>query len=131
MVQDYLIKNFSLWHSRYEEHAVEYKRFSHFGLLVTMDDGRMGFFEDIDNTFRWLPPDPYNMTEEECTYEFSCRLKFLMRERLMTQTKLSEMTGIPQQYISRYCRGETIPDFHKLNKIARALRCSIDMFTYV
>ena len=131
MVEDYLIKNFSLWYRRYEEYAVEYKRFSQFGLLVTMDDGRIGFFEDIDNTFRWLPPDPYNMTEEEYTHEFSCRLKFLMKERLMTQTKLAEMTGIPQPHISRYCRGETIPDFYKLNKIAKALRCSVDMFTYV
>ena len=126
----YLIRNFSAWCARYVDQAVDYEKFSYLGLIVTMRDGRRGFFDDTDESFRWLPDDPNNMTEEEYRREFAYRLKFLMRERIITQTRLSEMTGIPQQHISRYCRGDAMPDFYKLNKIARALNCPIDLFRY-
>ncbi|MEH7320760.1 transcriptional regulator [Priestia megaterium] len=53
------------------------------------------------------------------------RLNDLMKERGLTQMKLSEMTGVPQSSISRFDRNTQHIDWH-LFKIAKALEISIE-----
>ncbi|OVE34876.1 transcriptional regulator [Priestia aryabhattai] len=53
------------------------------------------------------------------------RLNDLMKQRGLTQMKLSEMTGVPQSSISRFDRNTQHIDWH-LFKIAKALEISIE-----
>ncbi|MFE7083734.1 helix-turn-helix domain-containing protein [Priestia megaterium] len=53
------------------------------------------------------------------------RLNDLMRERGLTQMKLSKMTGVPQSSISRFDRNTQHIDWH-LFKIAKALEISVE-----
>jgi len=56
------------------------------------------------------------------------RLRELLKERGLTQGKLSEMTGIPQASISRFDKNEQHLDWH-LFSIAKALGVSVaDLF---
>jgi len=53
------------------------------------------------------------------------RLNHLMKERGLTQMKLSEMSGVPQSSISRFDRNNQHIDWH-LFKIAKALGVSLE-----
>ncbi|MBE5103306.1 helix-turn-helix domain-containing protein [Priestia aryabhattai] len=53
------------------------------------------------------------------------RLNDLMKERGLTQMKLSEMSGVPQSSISRFDRNTQHIDWH-LFKIAKALEISVE-----
>ena len=48
----------------------------------------------------------------------------------ISQTDLSDRTGIGQTLISRYISGKTTPSVYNVNKIARALNMTVDGLTY-
>ena len=100
-------------------------------LFVELVGGDKYIFDMYDKYIHRLPQDPNNMTDEECRREFGMRLERLMRLKCMTQTELAMKTNISQYLISNYITGKTSPGFYNLDKIARALDCSIDEFRYV
>lgn len=53
------------------------------------------------------------------------KLKEKRLEKGYTQQKLSELTGIKQESISRYESGEQFPRRKAFEKLAEALECSI------
>lgn len=99
-------------------------------LVVTQKDGSNYVYDDFERTFRLLPSDMYNMSETEFAIEFGVRLRKLMSRKGITQEMLSSMTGITQGMISRYVNGLSIPNFYKVDKIAKALSCPADEFRY-
>ena len=99
-------------------------------LIVTQKDGSNYIYDDFEKTFRLLPPDMHNMSESEFAIEFGLRLRKLMSRKGMTQEMLSHKTGITQGMISRYVNGFSIPNFYKVDKIAKALSCSADELRY-
>ena len=48
----------------------------------------------------------------------------------ITQSELSNCTDIPQYLISDYIRGKRTPSFYNVDKIAKALDCSVDELRY-
>jgi transcriptional regulator with XRE-family HTH domain len=48
----------------------------------------------------------------------------------ISQCELSERTGITQPSISDYMNGKKLPSFYTVDKIAKALGCSVDAFRY-
>ena len=109
---------------------IGYKEVNSFDMVITLNDGSKVLYDDFNKTYRMLPNDISNMSEDECKQEFAYRLKSRMQRRCITQQKLSEMTGIPQGTISRYMDGTNVPSFYKADKIAKALGCSVDDFRY-
>lgn len=99
-------------------------------LIVKLTDGSYILYDDVDRTIRNLPDDPHELSKEECTKEFSYRLRKMMQIKGVTQQELSERTGIAQSNISGYIRGVNSPSFYVIDKIAKALDCSIDQFRY-
>ena len=110
--------------------AVEYTQIGPMELLVTLSDGSTVLYDDIDQTFRTLPRDSRHMSEQQCREEFSIRLKRLMYRKGVTQKELSEETGISEMTISNYMNGKRTPSFYNVDKISKALKCSIDIFRY-
>lgn len=99
-------------------------------MLVKLNDGRSLLYDALEHTTRLLPRDSHAMTEEECRREFRSRLRKWMRRKGMSQLELSERTGISQVVISRYASGKSMPGFYAIDKIAKALDCSVDDFRY-
>jgi DNA-binding Xre family transcriptional regulator len=99
-------------------------------LIVKLTDGSFILYDDVDRTIRNLPDDPHELSKEECTKEFSYRLRKMMQIKGVTQQELSKRTGIAQSNISCYVRGTNSPSFYVIDKIAKALDCSIDQFRY-
>lgn len=102
-----------------------------FELVAELMDGNVVLFDGMEKTLRRLPKDSSNMTEEECLFEFSKRLGRILFMKGISQTELSKRTGIDQAAISRYLSGKRAPTLYNLDKIAKALGCSVDDFRYI
>ena len=111
-------------------HAIKYWESSTYELSVELDDGTIAIFDYTNKTIRWLSKDDYT-TEQGCKYEFGRRLKRLMFIKGVIQTELADMTGISQSLLNGYITGRVSPTFPKVDKICRALDCSMDELRYI
>lgn len=98
---------------------------------VILIDGTRIIYDDLDNTIRHLPTNSSHITEEECKKEFGIRLRRLMHLKGVTETELSKKTDISPTRLSGYITGKNSPSFYKVDKIAKALGCSLDELRYV
>lgn len=125
-----LLTNFKNQFPCFADRAVEYREKGPFELVVKLDDGHVISYYDTEQGIRRLPSDDSRLTEEECREEFGIRLYRIMYDKGVTQSELSEMTGITQSNISNYITGRKTPSFYTVDKIARALDCSIEELRY-
>lgn len=125
-----LLTNFKKQFPCFADHAVEYRKKGPFELVVKLDDGHVISYYDTEQGIRRLPSDDSRLTEEECREEFGIRLYRIMCDKGVTQPELSDMTGITQSNISNYINGRKTPSFYTVDKIARALDCSIEELRY-
>ena len=99
-------------------------------ILLRLENGEELIFDEMDKTLRTLPPDKYSLSEEQCRNEFGIRLRKTLQRCNMSQLELSEITGIYQPQISNYISGKSTPSFYNVDKIAKALGCSVDELRY-
>ena len=99
-------------------------------LEILMGNGDRFIFDGYTERIRGLPRDKYNMSEAEYRREFALRLKTIMARKFISEQELSERTGILQPTLSRYLNQKVTPGLRALDKIAKALNCSIDDLTY-
>ena len=99
-------------------------------ILLRLENGEELIFDEMDKTLRTLPPDKYSLSEEQCRNEFGIRLRKTLQRHNMSQLELSEITGIYQPQISNYISGKSTPSFYNVDKIAKALGCSVDELRY-
>lgn len=129
-MNEYLLKNFQMSYPHIASKVVDIHQGEDLELFMTLEDGsRMAYYE-YDNSVRELPKDDLFLTEEECRKEFGIRLYRIMRHKGIMQKELSELTGITQASISNYINGRMSPTFFTVDKIARALGCSIEDLRY-
>ena len=123
-------RNFTIFHSYLVDRVVSWKEIDIYLLLIELDNGEVCIYDDLYQTLKTVPKDANAMTEEECRSEFGRRLSRLMGFKRITQAELSIMTNIPQYLISKYINGKTTPSFYNVDKIAKALKCSVDELRY-
>lgn len=92
-------------------------------ILVYLSDGTKVIYNHKLNCLRNVLE--YEGTEDEWKREFSFKLVELMADKGLDQLSLSELSGISQVSISNYINGRSIPNGYKIEKIARALKCSV------
>lgn len=127
-----LIANFELCFPTLAKKVIEYTYDPSLNeLIILLRDGEVWSYEDTDNSIHHLPNDCNNMSDDEYKCEFGRRLKKMMRRKHISQDELTERTGITQCMISRYMNGRSIPTFINVDKIARALNCSVDDLRYI
>lgn len=124
-----LFDNMEMYWSNVTRDVVDVEYIGRYELVVTVSDGTRYLYNDLDEGIRRLP-DRNNMTRQECLKEFGYRLYNIMRFKNITQEELQAMTGIPQARLSEYIAGKRAPGFYNVDKIARALDCSVDELRY-
>ena len=129
-MDDYVYDEFSFNFPLIARQAISYHHISDIELIIKLKNGEVVSYENINKSLRILPSDSNSLTEEECIREFAMRLRLMMAVRGMNQTKLSEATGIQQHMISDYTNGKRAPGLYNLDKIAKALNCSLDELRY-
>lgn len=127
---NYIFENMQSYYPFLSERMASYKKVGPYELIVKTNDGETILYDDVNHSIRRLPRDSNNMTEQEVSVEFRQRLRRLMTQQGVSQLELSELTGIPQSTISNYLTGKFLPGFYNMDKIAKALKCSIDEFRY-
>lgn len=125
-----IIDWFALDFRSINSHAVEYIPMNDYELVVRLDDGDSVMYDLEKRTIRNLPKDSTTMSEEQFRLEFGYRLRRRMERRGLTQGDLAELASTSQVMISNYIRGKTTPSAYVMDKIAKALSCSIDELTY-
>ena len=123
--------NFAMRFPFIAEKVVEWSENSEYDITVRLEDSSMFLYDDIEGSIRKLPSDSRSLTKDECNREFGERLMRMMRRKAVTQEELSERTGIDQAQISRYLNGKNSPSFYIVDKIAKALNCSVEYFRYI
>lgn len=128
---NYIFENMQSYYPFLSERMASYKKVGPYELIVKTNDSETILYDDVNHSIRRLPRDSNNMTEQEVSVEFRQRLRRLMTRQGVSQLELSELTGIPQSTISNYLTGKFLPGFYNMDKIAKALKCSIDEFRYI
>lgn len=113
------------------EEVIEMKEAGQFELIIKRADGSSWSYYSLTKTMRRLPSYATAMTEQEVRDEFSLRLNRLMRLKGITQKDLSDLTGISLYSISKYLNKKVTPSFYAVDRIAKALGCSIEEFRYI
>jgi DNA-binding Xre family transcriptional regulator len=129
-MQDRIIENAKDYFPFVTKHAVEFIPDDRMSVIMKLDSGESFVYDDYDKTIRRLPTDSGTMTELEVRREFCFRVRKIMMLKRITQTELSQMTGISQPVLNNYLSCKTTPGFYAVDKIAKALKCSMDEFRY-
>lgn len=129
-MQNTLFVNFRRYFPLDAESTVEYHQHGDHGLVALLSNGRRIMYDDLYKTIRSLPVDSSAMSESECRKEFGYRLRDIMARKKITQSELAAMTGIAQPTISNYVAGKAMPSFYAVDRIAKALDCSIEELRY-
>lgn len=127
----WLQRNFEMYFPFKQENIDNYHANGDFEVIIKMKDGTNISYDDVEKSFRRLPKDSSHMSKEECLNEFGVRLRKVMCRKGISQLELSNITGIQQSILSDYMNGKKSPTLYKLDKIARALDCSVDEFRYL
>lgn len=126
-----MFNNFTMRFPFIAEKAIDWCKSSEYDITVRLEDGSIFLYDDMEGSIRKLPSDSRSLTKEECDREFGERLMRMMRRKIITQAELSERTGLDQAQISRYLNGKNSPSFYIVDKIAKALNCSVEYFRYI
>lgn len=126
-----MFEDFKMYYPLEGRRTLKYWENCTYELCVKLDDGEIFIFDYINKTIRRAPVYGEQLTEEECKNEFGRRLQRLLYSKGMTQEDLAEMTGISQKILSQYITGRVCPSFTKVDRICKALGCSMDKLRYM
>lgn len=109
-------------------HAREYVQFM---LLLDTNTEYDYFYNITNNVLIPIPKDDKNLDKESFRRIFGVLLRRALECSGLTQEELSEKTGIPQPNISDYLYGKHFPSFYQIDKMAKAMNCSVEDLRYV
>ena len=66
------------------------------------------------------------MVEKEFKTNFTYQLRRIMRKNNLDQKALAELSGLSEDSITRYIRGQRIPSAYILKRLSEALGCTMD-----
>ena len=129
-----VLNNFKMHYPEMYDQMVDWYPSAHLQITVKLNDGQYITYELIDDLVTTVYDSYSNddeMDEEMWRDNFARRLSNRMRTGGMTRSRLSDLTGISIVTLSKYMNGKAIPSGYNLERIARALKCSIAELTGV
>lgn len=130
MISEYILERLKYRHEELYSNMVDIRDHGVDGVLIKLNDGQVVMYDWHENTVRFLPENPDDMSEEDVCIEFGFRFKKRMWLRGYTQDKLAIVTGMSRTTIGRYYRGEAMPSYSNLRRLADVLECSFTEFVY-
>lgn len=109
-------------------HAREYVQL----MLLLETTTKYDYFYNItNNVLIPIPKSDQDLDKESFARIFGVLLRRALEHSGLTQEELSEKTGIPQARISDYLYGKHFPSFYQIDKMAKAMNCSVEDLRYV
>lgn len=127
-----VLKSFKMHYPELYEQMVDWHPSAHLQIAIKLNNGKYITYDLIDDLIG-TTYDPYASTdrldEDMWKDNFAKRLTNRMRTGCISQSILSDLTGISMVTLSKYMNGRAIPSGYNLDRIARALKCSIAELT--
>lgn len=114
------------WRKEYNKMR-SWRPIGRFDIEVTLNDGTRWHYDFFKHSLRCIarnPEDKSDRNKEAYRKEFGRRLKVILKDNMVTQRMLSDMTGISENTISSYIRGVRSPEVWAIKAIANAIPCS-------
>ena len=111
--------------------VVHVREYVQFMLLLETNTKYDYFYNITNNVLIPIPKDDKNLDKESFRRIFGVLLRRALECSGLTQEELSENTGIPQPNISDYLYGKHFPSFYQIDKMAKAMNCSVEDLRYV
>ena len=111
--------------------VVHVREYVQFMLLLETNTKYDYFYNITNNVLIPIPKDDKNLDKESFRRIFGVLLRRALECSGLTQEELSEKTGIPQPNISDYLYGKHFPSFYQIDKMAKAMNCSVEDLRYV
>ena len=109
-------------------HAREYV----YLMLLLETNSKYDYFYNLtNNVLIPIPKSDQDLDKESFKRIFGVLLRRALENSGLTQEELSEKTGIQQARISDYLYGKHFPSFYQIDKMAKAMNCSVDDLRYV
>lgn len=123
-----IIESYKIWHPSLYKQTIECRPSGKHCILASLDDGSKIEYNDLDNTIRdvtklYVHESVESLDEAAWRKEFGHKLHRAITDKSITQERLSEITGISRQMMSRYVRGTSTPSGYILSRIVEALGC--------
>lgn len=136
MVENYerIIEGYKNWYPNLYERTVECKPCGRYTILVRLDDGSRLEYTTLNDTVRDVSKyygvnHADGSNEEEWRQEFGRKLRRIMAERGVSQERVSELTGISRQMLTRYVKGTSTPSGYNLTRLSEILDCDVRELT--
>lgn len=101
-------------------------------MLLLETNSRFNYFYDLTkNVLIPIPKDDRDLDKDSFRRIFGVLLRRCLEHSGLTQEELSKKTGIPQPNISEYLYGKHFPSFYQIDKLAKAMNCSVEDLRYV
>lgn len=127
---NHILRECAMYWPKTANNAVRVEQVGGSEIILHMEDGVKWCYNSMDKSIRRIGyVDRQRVCDKDLDAElwkkeFADRLKIRMRDKNMTQSELSELTGIPQPYLSRYLRADVVPKPFAIVLIAKALMCT-------
>lgn len=122
-----IIEAYRTWYPIMYNQTVECRPSGRYTILITLNDGTKMEFDGLDNSIRnvtkYYSNDTDELDEAAWRKEFGRKLHQAIINKGITQEKVSELTGISRQMLSRYIRGNSTPSGYILSRLVEVLGC--------
>ena len=125
-----IIENFKIWYPNLYDQTVDCMPSGYESIVATLRDGTKIEYCDRDHTFNTVTKfyerdSDTEIDEEAWRKEFGIKLRHAISDRGINQERLSDLTGISKQMLTRYVRGMSTPSAYNLSRLAEILKCDI------
>lgn len=129
-----IIERYKLWHPSLYDKTLECRPSGKYSILASLDDGTKIEFNATDNTIQdvtkfYICDSTNYVDEENWRKEFGYKLRRIISEKGISQEKLSSLSGISRQMLTRYIRGISTPSSYTLTRLSEILDCDIRELT--
>ena len=125
-----MYNDFMRQHNALARNIIEWCPLTETELILKDREGQLWVYDIIDGGVTpYFIREDLDLDEDKWRDRFSRRLRHKLRGVGITRNDLSDMTGISTVTLSKYLNGITTPSTYNLDKIARALNCSIRYLT--
>jgi predicted XRE-type DNA-binding protein len=129
-----ILDSYRDWHPSLYEKTIDCRPSGHYSIVARLYDGSRIEYNSLDNSIRdvtrfYICENDNEIDEETWRKEFGRQLRRLIAERGINQDRLSELTGISRQMLSRYVNGNSTPSGYVLSRLSTVLGSDVRELT--
>lgn len=129
MREDFLLEMFYRNNENYRGKVTKYKFLNDDEILFKLKDGTQMIYDFTMNGRRNIIY-KNKLNDEQLKKEFRFRLKAMLIHAGITQKDFAEKIGVSEVSIVRYLKGERVPTYILLKRMADVLHCKVDDFYF-